>query len=175
MSSSKALLAAAALGLTVGSAALAAEDLAALEVVGQRGQSVDQARRDRFECHNWAVEQTGELPAAVPPGGKQRDAEAERSVRRERVDRAIAGAAIGAGVGGLLGGGRRRDAADGVLGGAAVGAAIGAATAKSGRSAEAERDAEPSDYLRALSACLEGRGYSVRMPTTADFAANRSR
>jgi hypothetical protein len=176
MSSNKAALALAALGVTVASSGLAAEDLAALEVVGQRGQSVDQARRDRFECHNWAMEQTGETPVAVPPGDRERGTEAERSVRRERVDRAIAGAAIGAGVGGLLGGGRRSDAADRVLGGAAAGAAIGAATAKSRtRSADAERVDEPSDYLRALSACLEGRGYSVRMPTASDFVANRSR
>ncbi len=46
--------------------AAAVEDLRALEVQGQRGQSLEQARRDRYECHNWAVEQTGEAPAAVP-------------------------------------------------------------------------------------------------------------
>jgi uncharacterized protein YcfJ len=172
MSSSKALVVLAALGLAAGSAASAAEDLGALEVVGQRGQSVEQARRDRYECHNWAVEQTGETPAAVPPGGDERDAEAQRSVRRERVDRAIAGAAIGAGVGGLLGGGRRRDAGERVLAGAAAGAAIGAATAK-GAERDAEAAEQPSDYLRALTACLEGRGYGVRMPTAADFAASR--
>jgi hypothetical protein len=170
MSSNKTLLTVAALAFGAGSV-LAAEDLGALEVLGQRGQSLDQARRDRYECHNWAVEQTGELPASAAKNGTERD---ERGVRRERIDRAIAGAAIGAGVGGLLGAGRRRDAADRVLGGAAVGAAIGAATAKS-RDRGDEAAEEPSDYLRALSACLEGRGYSVRMPTKADFAANRSR
>lgn len=173
MSSSKAFLAIAAFGLAAGTAARAAEDLGALEVVGQRDQSVEQTRRDRYECHNWAVEQTGETPAAVRPGG-ERDQEAERGTRRERVDRAIAGAAIGAGVGGLFGGGRRRDAGERVLVGAAAGAAIGAATAKRERDDEAAAD-EPSDYLRALSACLEGRGYRVRMPTAADFVANRTR
>jgi hypothetical protein len=168
MSSNRTVLTVAAVAFVAGTA-LAAEDLGALEVVGQRGQSLDQVRRDRYECHNWAVEQTGASPARVA-SGSERD---EPSVRRERVDRAIAGAAIGAGVGGLLGGGRRRDAADRVLGGAAVGAALGAATAR-GRDHDDDAAEAPSDYLRALAACLEGRGYSVRMPTKADFAANGS-
>jgi hypothetical protein len=169
MSSNRTLLSVAVLVFAAG-AAHAAEDLGALEVVGQRGQSLDQARRDRYECHNWAVEQTGAVPASVASGGTEHEPE----LRRERVDRAIAGAAIGAGVGGLLGGGRRRDAADRVLGGAAVGAAIGAATAKS-RDRGKEEVEEPSEYLRALSACLEGRGYSVRLPTKADFVASHAR
>ena len=32
---------------------------------------------------------------------------------------------------------------------------------------------EPSDYLRALTACLEGRGYSVALPTAAEITARR--
>src|SRR5436190_23419212 len=40
--------------------ATAAEDLRALEVRGLRGQSAEQARRDRYECHNWAFAQTGQ-------------------------------------------------------------------------------------------------------------------
>lgn len=158
--------------LAAGGGALAAEDLGALEVVGQRNQSGEQLRRDRYECHNWAVEQTGETPVAAGPREEERSA-AEQSTRRERVDRAITGAAIGAGVGGLLGGGRHRDAGERILVGAAAGAAIGAATAKRDER-EADAAEEPSEYLRALSACLEGRGYSVRMPTATGFVANRS-
>src|SRR5688572_31581880 len=85
--------------------ALAAEDLRALEVVGQRGQSLEQTRRDRYECHNWSIEQTGETPAAAPSREESRDS--ARDVKRERVDRAIAGAAIGGIVGSIFGGGRR--------------------------------------------------------------------
>jgi hypothetical protein len=142
--------------------AAAAEDLSALEVHGQRGQSADQTRRDRYECHNWAVEQTGEMPAAVPSDAEPRDG--DRDLRRERVDRAIIGAAIGGAVGSIFGNGRRHHSGDGVLAGAAAGAAIGAATAGNrGRGGEAEAE-QPSDYLRALTACLEGRGYSVSLP-----------
>jgi outer membrane lipoprotein SlyB len=171
MWSSKAYVLIAAGSLLASSAVLAAEDLRALEVLGQRDQSVEQTRRDRYECHHWAVAQTGETPMAVGSAEEERHA-TRRNTRRERIDRAIAGAAIGAGVGGVLGGGRHHDVGERVLVGAAAGAAIGAATARRDRR-EVEAAEEPSDYLRALSACLEGRGYSVRMPTAADFTASR--
>lgn len=165
------VLAAAAAALVVGVPTFAAEDLAALQVQGQRGQSAEQVRRDRYECHNWAVEQSGETPVAVPVQEDERS-EADRSVRAERVGRAITGAAIGAGLGGLVR--HRRRSNDGVLAGAAVGAAIGAATAGNPRRRDRAAEApEPSDYLRALSACLEGRGYSVALPSSAETTANR--
>ena len=152
----------------------AVEDRRALEVVGQRGQSLEQARRDRYECHNWSVAQTGETPSAAPIDEPEpRDVDRER--RRERVERTIAGAIIGAGIGSLFGDGyrHRHDEGERVLAGAAVGAAIGAATAK-GREPDTEAEAAgPSNYLRALSACLEGRGYSVHLPSGAELTANR--
>jgi hypothetical protein len=153
----------------VATGAAVAQDLSALRVEGQRGQSAEQARRDRYECHNWAVEQTGETPSAAPA---ERDddepSDAKRRKRAERVDRAIVGAAIGSVVGGLTHTGRRhhRDSGDAVLAGAAVGAAVGAGTAGKARSEPEEAAAQPSDYLRALTACLEGRGYTVTMPTS---------
>jgi hypothetical protein len=152
--------------------AAAVENLRALEVQGQRSQSLEQTRRDRYECHNWAVEQTGEAPAAAPADAQP--PEGQRGLRRERIDRAIVGAAIGGAVGSILGNGRRRGSSDRVLAGAAAGAAIGAATAGNERRAAAENNPdEPSDYLRALTACLEGRGYSVALPPPAELAARR--
>ena len=139
--------------------ASAAEDLRALEVQWRNAASRwSKTRRDRYECHNWAVEQTGESPAAGPPS-RRADARRARDGARERIDRAIVGAAIGGAIGGISCG-RRRESSDRVLAGAAAGAAIGAATAGNGASRrEAEEAEEPSDYLRALTACLEGRGY----------------
>lgn len=151
--------------------ASAAEDLRALEVVGQRGQSLEQTRRDRYECHNWAVEQTGGTPAAVSADAEPRDD--QRELRRERIDRAIVGAAIGGAIGSILGNGHRRHSNDRVLAGAAAGAAIGAVTAGGERRGEAANPEGESDYLRALTACLEGRGYSVALPTAADLTASR--
>jgi hypothetical protein len=140
--------------------AAAAEDLRALEVQGVRGQSAEQARRDRYECHNWAVAKTGQAPPAAPVAAPP-DAD-KGDLRRERIGRAIVGATIGGTIGSLLG--NWHDANENVLAGAALGAGIGAATAGAGRKEEPAAPEGPSDYLRALTACLEGRGYSVSMP-----------
>jgi hypothetical protein len=61
-----------------------------------------------------------------------------------------------------------------VLAGAAAGAAVGAATAR-GREREEERAETPaaSDYLRALTACMEGRGYTVALPAVGEAVARR--
>jgi hypothetical protein len=169
MWSSKPALAAIAIALSLPALA---EDLGALEVVGQRGQSLEQTRRDRYECHNWSVEQTGESPPAVPTDVQPRDGQGE--LRRQRIDRAIVGAAVGGAVGGLLGSGRGHDTGEHALVGAAAGAAIGAASAGSKLKEAAAAVAEgPSDYLRALTACHEGRGYSVALPTAAELTASR--
>jgi lysozyme family protein len=159
MSSGKSLLAA--LALAAALPAAAAEGLRALEVLGQRGQTLEQTRRDRYECHNWAVEQTGEAPPA--PAAEQAD-DGKRDLKQERISRAVVGAAIGGVIGGLFG--DVHDANESVLAGAAVGAGVGAATA-GGRRTEAAAPEGPSDYLRALTACLEGRGYSVALPPAA--------
>jgi len=146
-----------ALGLLVatGQANAADVDLAALEVVPERGQSADQARRDRYECHNWAVDQTGGAPIAS-------DAPIADEAKAERTGRILNGASIGAALGGLIRSVQGKNPSHGILGGAAVGAAVGATTAR--RDSDAAEDSAASDYLRALSACLEGRGYRVAMP-----------
>ena len=56
--------------------------------------------------------------------------------------------------------------------GIALGAGIGAATAGAGRKEPPPAPEGPSDYLRALTACLEGRGYSVSLPGP-DLTASR--
>jgi hypothetical protein len=167
MSSARQWLAGLALAAALPAAAV--EDLRALEVLGQRGQSLEQTRRDRYECHNWAVEQTGESPPAAPIAEQAADDD-KRALRRERVGRALMGAAIGGTLGGLFG--DQREPNESVLAGAAVGAGIGAATAGPSRR-KGEQPEGPSDYLRALTACLEGRGYSVSLPAAAQLTASR--
>jgi hypothetical protein len=176
MSSSKALRVV--LGVAFASAismhANAVEDLSALQVAPQRGQSADQARRDRYECHNWAVEQTGETPIAVPARERDEPSRKERAKRAERVGRVLNGAAIGAGLGGLVRATQDENPSHGVLAGAAVGAAVAAAI---GRDRERDEDAEaaaPSNYLRALTACMEGRGYAVVLPASPSTSGSDS-
>jgi hypothetical protein len=158
MSSGKVLLASLVL---LALPATAAEDLRALEVRGLRNQSQEQARRDRHECHNWAVAQTGQSPPATPAAAPPDAAKAD--LKRERIGRAIVGATIGGAIGGLFG--DWHDSNENILAGAALGAGIGAATADAGRKQPPLAPEGPSDYLRALTACLEGRGYSVSQPS----------
>jgi hypothetical protein len=164
-----ALLVAGCAALGGGGAVAAEVDLAALRVTPEHGQTADQARRDRYECHNWAVEQSGETPAAAPVVEDARR-DRDREARADKVERVITGAAIGSVLGSILHGSRhRRDSGDAVLAGAAVGAAVGAATDGASQrdakdDAKDDRVAPQSGYLRALSACLEGRGYTVDLP-----------
>lgn len=149
--------------LSIGGTAFADVDLASLQVIPQRGQSAEQTRRDRYECHNWAVEQSGSAPAK--PASSDEDAAAERA---RRVDRVIAGAGIGAVAGGLLGALADQRPPGGMLAGAAIGAAVGAATGREGSDEEHDAADDAADaYLRALDACMEGRGYMLALPLSA--------
>ncbi len=127
-----------------------------------KGQSSDQTDRDRYECHAWAVQQTGFDPSRSGFGGN------ERVVVQPRAPiGTIAGAIGGAVVGSILSGGQ--DRGGGVVFGALTGAMIGSA---SDANAQAEVHAEINEsvaashagagsYRRAMGACLEGRGYTV--------------
>jgi len=131
------------------------------------GQSPDQTERDRYECHTWAVQQTGVDPSRA-------DASAyERVIVQPSTPpgaNAIGGAIAGAIIGSIIGG--PRNAGAGLILGGATGAIVGSA-ADANAEAEAhltqqkinERAAEGRSradiYRRAIGACLQGRGYSV--------------
>lgn len=136
-----------------------AQSLGDIEVVPLRGQAMDLARRDRYECHNWAVGQTGGVPAAGPTRE-----EIEQEQRAARTDRIIAGAGIGAVVGSIISGTHgHHDAADGAVAGGIIGAVAGAA-AKPPEPEAANEDFMA--YFRALSACMNGRGYALSLAGT---------
>jgi hypothetical protein len=133
-----------------------------------RGQTPEQLDRDRYDCHRWAAQQTGFDPTQSPstPTGQ--------SVAQEPVPGS--GLAVGAIAGAVLGSiiAPRGSEGGGAVVGAITGGAIGAA-AENAERADAQRDramAQSSGgayhgdragaYRRAMSACLEGRGYSVK-------------
>lgn len=128
-----------------------------LMVYPAQGQTPDQVSRDRYECHTWAVQQTGYDPssgAASSPSNSQ-----QGSVRRETLRGGARGAAAGAAIGAIAG-----DAGTG----AAIGAAAGGMKrrfaqkdANQAASSSAANDAM-NNYNRALGACLSGRGYTVQ-------------
>jgi outer membrane lipoprotein SlyB len=137
------------------------------------GQSTEQQSRDHYECYNWAMKQTGFDPSqsSIPP---------ERRVKvvpmpppgHETAVLAITGAVLGA----LIAGPRHAGA--GALIGAGSGAVVGGASdlsrqqqAQQMQEAYVNRDqaldarheeGKARDFRRAMSACLEGRGYSVQ-------------
>jgi hypothetical protein len=138
-----------------------------------QGRSVPAAQqdRDKYECNNWAVEQSGFDPssAEVPP--HQRMQIVHQSPPNGAVvgGAAVTGATLGvivnpwhAGSGALIGG----------LAGSAVGGIVAAehdeqlnrlkAHADLSEAQTAVMETEASEFRRAIGACLEGRGYSVR-------------
>jgi len=141
-------------------------------VYPSKGQDDKRLDRDRYECHNWAVAQSHYNPSephlaphqriqvvAMPPPGQS----------------TVAGAMTGAVIGAAIG--SPRDTGEGAVAGAIVGAIAGASSEAARRQdgeqidkrASAEQQSErarlerqASDYRRAISACLEGRGYTVK-------------
>ena len=136
-----------------------------------QGQSPEQLERDRYECHIWAVQQTGFDPSrpGLPPGER---------VIVEPANPPGAGTAVGAIAGAILGAAIAgpRDAGFGAVFGGITGAAVGSA---SDANAQAQANAEQasldqryaqgaaasaaaaSNYRRAISACLDARGYKT--------------
>jgi hypothetical protein len=139
----------------------ASEGWAAPMIYPAKGQSKDQQSKDRYECHTWAVQETGFDPT-VPQSAQ---AQAPPPQGGQVVRGAAGGAAIGA-VGGAIAG----DAGKGAAIGAASGALIGGMRKNSQNRAYQEQQAQAqsaanqryAEYERALSACMTGRGYSVR-------------
>jgi hypothetical protein len=128
-----------------------------LYVYPANGQSPEQTDRDRYECHVWAVQQTGVDPSrpdanpyervvvqpANPPGSG-----------------AVAGLIGGAIIGSIIAGPR------------AAGAVIGSAADANAQAQAAQTQAQINEsidaaharadtYRRAIGACLQGRGYTV--------------
>jgi hypothetical protein len=132
-----------------------------LYVFPQKGQDQAQQDADRGACHMWAVNQTGFDPTtastAPPPSNEAKKGGVVRGGARG----AAAGAAIGA-----IGGNAGKGAAMGAAGGGLVGGMRRSdqkqQQAQNNRNWQAQQDAQRASYRRALTACLEGKGYTVK-------------
>ncbi|MDZ7651609.1 MAG: glycine zipper family protein [Burkholderiaceae bacterium] len=123
-----------------------------------KGQSSEQQKKDEYECHQWAVQQTGfdpSKPAATPPPASTATGPAKGS--------AVKGAVVGAVVGEVV--------SDDAGAGAAAGAVAGRSQSRRQNTAQAQQQQQAAaqqtqqkqaSYSRARSACLEGRGYSIK-------------
>jgi hypothetical protein len=140
----------------------------------QNNQTPDQQERDRYECHSWAVQQSGFDPSGpnVPPHDRYRVVATGPAPGSGTALGAITGAILGAAIAGP------RNAGAGLVVGAVAGGAVGTAAEQQQRAAAQAQadeinnastaqqmaviDTKASNYRRALGACLEGRGYSVK-------------
>jgi uncharacterized protein YcfJ len=134
-----------------------------------QGQSEAQQDRDRYDCYAWAVDQTGFDPSRrIAPRETRATVVPARSPGETVAAAAVVGAVIGAATAGRGEGGQ--GALVGALAGTVVGAVAATAQAEDARVSEARYNSrgygryerEATEYRRAMSACLEGRGYSVR-------------
>jgi hypothetical protein len=134
-----------------------------LFIYPSKGQNQAQQDKDRYECHSWAVQQTGFDPSR-PQSANSQSTQQRSSSSAPVLQGAGRGAALGA-VGGAITG----NAGKGAAAGAAMGGMVGGFRRRDEKIREADRKADAAAasspgrdaYMRAMSACLQGRGYTV--------------
>jgi len=126
------------------------------------GQSQQQQKVDEFECYKWAMEQTGIDPLNLP----KVEAEIQTGPTGGAVRGAARGAAAGAAIGAITG-----DAGEGAAIGATAGAMRGRRAGKQAQAqqnqqsqanAAAAEEETKNTFRKAFSACIEGKGYTVK-------------
>src|SRR5258707_14771712 len=143
-----------------------------VQVYPAAGQSEAQLNRDRYECHLWAVRQSGFDPSVAQAAPQQQFAVV--AMPPPGTD-TLAGAATGAIIGAAVS--RPQEAGGGALIGAVAGAMLGAVSdsARARQAADTQRridarydrqdfalDQLALNYRRALGACLQGRADTVK-------------
>jgi uncharacterized protein YcfJ len=129
-----------------------------------KGQSAEQQQKDMAECSAWAKQTTGVDPVAVAQTSASQPAPSGPQGERVR------GAARGAVGGAVIGEIANDDAGKGAAVGAVVGTMAGGARQR--RKADAAQQQQQqvqqqsqqaiATYNRAVAACLEGRGYTIK-------------
>jgi len=138
-----------------------------LMIFPNKGQSNAQLEQDKFACYQWAKEQSGFDPMAAPTATTPPPA--TEAPQGGVVKGAAKGALVGVAVGAIAG-----DAGKGAAIGAAAGG-LGGGMRKRSQEASQEQSqqnwandqaqqyaANRDKYNRAYSACLEGKGYTVK-------------
>jgi len=139
-----------------------------LYIYPSKGQSEEQQSRDRYDCNNWAMQQSGFDPSR--PVGQGSTAPPPMAPTTPSTGRTAArGAAVGA-VGGAIGGNAGKGAAIGAASGALLGgmrrrdemAQQEYAQQQYSQQQNAAYSQQRAAYDRAMGACLEGRGYTIK-------------
>lgn len=132
-------------------------------VFPSKNQSVETQNADESACYAWAKEQTGYDPLNPP---KIEAAPVDTSPDGSAIVGGAKGAAGGAAIGAIAG-----DAGKGAAIGAVVGGVRGRRQSKHADAAQAQGNSQAAanqsaallnDYKKAFSACMEGKGYTIK-------------
>jgi predicted lipid-binding transport protein (Tim44 family) len=131
-----------------------------LYVYPAHGQSYEQQQQDQFQCYQFAKEQTGFDPMAPPPPTSPPPPQHKAGF----FGGALFGALVGVTVGAIA-----HDPGEGAAIGAAGGGLFGGMRSEQSRNQQQQWQQQQaatlandrSNYNRAYTACLEGRGYTV--------------
>jgi hypothetical protein len=133
-----------------------------LIIFPNQGHSDEQMEQDKFSCYQWAKKETGFDPMEAPTAT---EAPPKEEPKKGGV---VRGAAVGAAVGGIA------DGSDGAGKGAAAGAVLGGVRRRRQTIDQQQKQDQWAQeqtagyqqrrdtYNRAYSACLEGKGYTVK-------------
>ena len=134
-----------------------------LIVFPAKGQNQQQQKVDEFECYKWSMEQTGIDPLNLP---KVQAPPKETGPTGGAIVGGAKGAAAGLAIGAIAG-----DAGKGAAIGAVAGGLAGRRAGKQGQ-AQANQQAEANvanqekatkeTFTKGFSACLEGKGYTIK-------------
>jgi len=135
-----------------------------------KGQSAAQQDKDRYECHRWAVNQTGFDPSKAQPASPHPAQPQQYQPTQPHVLKGAARGAVIGTVGGAIGGNAGKGAAIGAASGGMVGGfrrvderrRQAAAQQQYANNQASAANSARNSYYRAMSACLQGRGYSVK-------------
>ena len=128
-----------------------------------KGQSNEQLEKDKFSCYGWAKQQSGFDPMATPTTSTPAPSQEQKSGGVVRG--ALGGAALGAIIGDSSRSARNAGAAGALIGGVRQ----SSANRKTQENTEQWKQQEANNYAnnrnqynRAYTACLEGKGYTVK-------------
>jgi len=139
-----------------------------------KNQTAQQQSTDEGTCYGWARSQTGIDPMDIkPPASQPSQQQSANTGGGQRVKGAAGGAAAGAAIGAIAG-----DAGKGAAIGATTGVLAGGAARRQARKeaaaqqqqqqaaanqqAQAAVAQQKATYNKAFSACMEGKGYTVK-------------
>lgn len=125
-----------------------------------KGQSAEQTEQDKFACYTWSKGQSGFDPMRTPTATAPAP-ESKGGTLKGAAGGAIAGVAIGA-IAGNAGKGAAIGAASGGLIGGARKHYSNKEQQKYAQEQSAGYEQQRTTYNRAWSACMEGKGYTVK-------------